>query len=94
MLINRSIFPQAYVPPSPSAKSISYTGRCSFVLQYLSPFIAAGSGLAELISSPAVGLRKSLGANLYRTHQNDIELPSKYAAAPELAPQVMGIAFY
>jgi hypothetical protein len=41
---------------------------------------------------PPAGSRKSLGPKLYRTHQNDIELPSKSTAAPELVRRVMGIA--
>ncbi len=42
-LISQSIFPQVYVPPSPSPNSTFYTGRCSFALQYLSPSIVARS---------------------------------------------------
>jgi hypothetical protein len=37
ILIGPSIFPQAYVPPSPLSNSILYTGRRSFGLRYLSP---------------------------------------------------------
>jgi len=46
--------------------------------------------LAVSISSPPgppVGSRKTLGPNLYRTHQNDTELSSKSTATPELLPQ-------